>query len=146
MTDTPSAPWWWLWVDAQGVTHQRRCEARAFALASISPPASPQWLGEERRGEAVVRLTILPVGWEGDWHPNPHPQWIIPLSGRWFVESMDGQRVEMGPGELSFGGDQAAREIDGRHGHRSGTVGEEAAVLMLVQFPHGAPGGEPPLA
>jgi hypothetical protein len=33
-----------------------------------------------------------------------------PLSDRWFVESMDGQRVEMGPGEISFGGDQNAKE------------------------------------
>lgn len=50
-------------------------------------------------------MTVLPVGWTGEWHENPKPQWILPLSGRWFVESMDGQRVEMGSGELSFGAD-----------------------------------------
>jgi hypothetical protein len=27
----------------------------------------------------------------------------VPLSGRWFVETMDGTRVQMGPGEASFG-------------------------------------------
>ena len=79
-------------------------------------------------------MTVQPVGWTGDWHPNPKPQWIVPLSGRWFVESMDGTRVEMGPGEISFGEDQNVREVDGKKGHRSGTVGDEPAVLMIVQY------------
>jgi len=47
---------------------------------------------------------------------------------------MDSTRVEMGPGEISFGGDQNCRDIDGKRGHRSGTVGNEPAVLMVVQF------------
>lgn len=78
-------------------------------------------------------FTMLPVGWIGDWHENPEPQWIIPLSGRWFVETMDGVRSEMGAGELSFGEDQDTREHDGRRGHLSGAIGDEPAVLMLVQ-------------
>jgi quercetin dioxygenase-like cupin family protein len=143
--DAPRAPYWRLWVDADGVSHQSREAARDFALASIQPPAAPQWLGPETTARTTVRLTILPVGWTGDWHPNPHPQWIVPLSGRWFVESMDGERVEMGPGEMAFGGDQDARAIDGRHGHRSGTVGDAPAVLLLVQYPDGVPPGAPPL-
>jgi hypothetical protein len=40
----------------------------------------------------------------------------------------------MGPGEISFGGDQNAREAGGRKGHLSGVVGDEPAVLMLIQF------------
>jgi hypothetical protein len=47
---------------------------------------------------------------------------------------MDGQRVEMGVGEMSFGEDQNARELDGRKGHFSGTVGNEPATLMIVQL------------
>ena len=58
----------------------------------------------------------------------------IPLSGRWFVESMDGQRIEMGPGELSFGVDLGTRELNGRKGHLSGTVGDQPAVLWLIQL------------
>jgi hypothetical protein len=144
VTDTPTASYWRLWVDDDGVSHQTREQASHFTLASIKPPASPQWLGEETTAQTIVRLTILPVGWTGDWHPNPHPQWIVPLSGRWYVEYMDGQRVEMGAGEMAFGGDQHAKAIDGRHGHRSGTVGDVPAVLMLVQFPDGLPGGGAP--
>lgn len=134
MTEAPRVPYWHLWTDEHGVSRQTRCSLDEFESRSISPPAGPQWLGRKVKGEATVMLTVLPPGWEGTWHENPKPQWIVPLSGRWFVESMDGQRVEMGVGEISFGADQNTRERDGRKGHRSGTVGGEPAVLMLVQF------------
>lgn len=56
------------------------------------------------------------------------------LAGRWFVESMDGTRVEMGPGELSLGTDQGTVAVGGRRGHQSGAVGEDPCHLMLVQY------------
>ncbi|HEY5226597.1 MAG TPA: cupin domain-containing protein, partial [Methylovirgula sp.] len=117
------------------------CTMSDFQLSAIGPGVKPQWQGAKTHDGATVFVTVLPPGWTGTWHENPKPQWIIPLSGRWFVESMDGQRVEMGTGEISFGGDQNTRQIDGRKGHMSGTVGSEAAVLMLVQFdsPQSAP-------
>jgi hypothetical protein len=49
-------------------------------------------------------------------------------------QAMDGARVEMDAGELSFGGDQNCRELAGKRGHRSGTVGAAPAVLMVIQF------------
>jgi hypothetical protein len=139
MTDRPRVDYWHLWVDAEGVSHQSRRTLTDFTLQGFAAGAAPQWVGAKTTGEASVLVTVLPVGWVGDWHPNPRPQWIVPLSGTWFVESMDAARVEMGPGELSFGGDQDAREVDGRRGHRSGTVGDRPAVLMLVQVAGEAP-------
>jgi quercetin dioxygenase-like cupin family protein len=130
----PQIVYWHLWTDAEGVSRQRRCVMTEFELGSISEPAGPQWLGQTTRADVTVMVTVLPVGWTGDWHENPKPQWIIPLSGRWFVEAMYGQRVEMGPGEISFGADQNTKERGGKKGHRSGTVGDEPAVLMLIQF------------
>ena len=64
------------------------------------------------------------------------------LKGRWWIESMDGTRIEQGPGEFSLGEDQKCIEVGGRKGHRSGTIGDEPAVLMTVQLhvdPVGAP-------
>jgi hypothetical protein len=137
MSAKPTVPYWRLWTDAGGVSHQMMCALTEFELKSIKPPAAPQWQGERLSGRATTLVTVLPVGWVGTWHENPRPQWIIPLSGRWFVESMDGTRVEMGPGELSFGGDQNCREVDGKLGHRSGTVSAEPAVLMVIQCEDG---------
>lgn len=132
--EKPRVPYWHLYTDADGVSRQVRCEMTAFHLGSMKPPAAPQWQGETHHDGMGVMITVQPVGWTGEWHENPAPQWIIPLSGRWFVESMDGVRVEMGPGEISFGEDQDCIVRDGRTGHMSGTVGPEPAVLMVVQF------------
>ena len=131
---TPRTGYWHLWTDGAGVSRQTRCGLTAFAQVSMGG-AAPQWNDALGRGEASVIFSVQPVGWVGDWHENPAPQWIVPLTGRWFVESMDGQRVEMGPGELSLGEDQhCVKDTQGRFGHRSGTVGDEPAHLMIVQL------------
>jgi hypothetical protein len=124
-----------VWSDDHGVTHQTKCELAAFTMKSVGGKAQPQWNDDVLRGETNIVMSVLPVGWIGDWHKNPKPQWIVVVSGRWFVETMDGTRVEMGPGELAFGGDQNAKQdAQGRIGHRSGTVGDEPCDLMVVQL------------
>jgi hypothetical protein len=134
MSEKPVVPYWHLWTGEDGISRQKQCVLTEFELKSIKPPAEPQWQGHKTNGAMTTMVTVLPVGWTGTWHENPKPQWIVPLSGRWFVEAMDGTRAEMGPGEISFGGDQNCRDIEGKRGHRSGTVGAEPAVLMLVQL------------
>lgn len=132
--DQPMLHYWHLWIDDMGTSHQTRCALTAFERQSMGG-AAPQWNYQQNQTPASVLFSVLPVGWIGEWHENPKPQWIVPVSGCWFVESMDGIRVEMGPGELSFGGDQhCAPDAHGRKGHRSGTVGDQPAVLMIVQF------------
>jgi hypothetical protein len=83
-----------------------------------------------------ITFAVQPVGWVGEWHQNPKPQWVIPISGPWSVETTDGKKVTMGPGDASFGGDQGAHagEKSGSVGHRSGTVGDHPAVLRVVQL------------
>jgi hypothetical protein len=143
LADQPSIPYWHVWTDAEGISHQNRGRIGGFVMASISSGAAAQWLGSPQPGDYTVRFTVLPPGWIGEWHENPVPQWIVPISGRWAVETMDGHTVEMGVGEISFGNDKRTRE--GR-GHRSWTVGDEAAVLLLVQFGPEVPQPEIPQA
>ena len=129
----PSVSYWHLWVDAEGVSHQRRCQLTDYHLQRVGP-ADPQWNNKQGTQPSTVVFTVQPAGWVGEWHENPAPQWIVVLSGRWWIESMDGTRIEQGPGEFSFGEDQGCSERGGRKGHRSGTIGEEPAVLMTVQL------------
>ncbi len=134
MSDKPRVAYWHLWTDEDGVSHHSQCELTEWELKGVGA-AAPQWNDTQARGEATVVFTVQPVGWVGEWHENPAPQWIVPLSGRWWVEAMDGTRVEMGPGEFSLGEDQGCRQdASGRLGHRSGTIGHEPAVLMTVQL------------
>ncbi|MDP6196441.1 MAG: cupin domain-containing protein [Prochlorococcaceae cyanobacterium ETNP18_MAG_17] len=129
----PTIDYWRVWTDSEGISHQSKQKLTDHQLKKFTEGASAIWVGNQYSGESSLITLVLPSGFVGEWHENPAPQWIIPLSGRWSVETMDGQVVEMGPGELSFGGDQGTREKDGQRGHRSWSVGSDAAVLMLLQ-------------
>ncbi|WP_305984062.1 cupin domain-containing protein [Roseibium sp. MMSF_3544] len=132
--EDPTALFWHLWADADGVTHQSQCRFGNFELKSFAPPAKDLWTKRLAATPEDITILVLQPG-TLKWHRNPKPQWIIPLSGTWFVESMDGTRVEMGPGMASFGEDQLAKpDKNGNVGHLSGVVGEEPCVLMLIQL------------
>jgi hypothetical protein len=137
MTDAADLPpqiaYWHLWRDAVGISHQTRCALADFDFKGVGD-AAPQWNNRQQTSQASVVFTVQPVGWVGEWHENPAPQWIVVLSGRWWIEAMDGTRIEQGPGEFSLGEDQGSILTDGRRGHRSGTVGDVPAVLMTVQL------------
>jgi hypothetical protein len=129
VTDTPRIPYWHVYVDAHGTSRQQRFDISDFELKGVGPDVTPQWNAKMDPSGAGVTFTVLPVGWIGEWHENPKPQWITVLSGRWFVETMDGTRVEMGPGEVMMGEDQGTT---GRKGHRSGTVGDAPCTMMVT--------------
>jgi hypothetical protein len=131
--EPPKLSYWHLWADDEGVSHQTRCDLTAFTSAPLNPGVSPQW-SDALLDAGNAFFTVLPRGWVGDWHVNAAAKWIVVLSGRWFVESMDGERVVIGPGEFSFGGDQDCRaDPQGRVGHRSGQVGDVPCVQLIVQ-------------
>ena len=135
METKPSAPYWHLWVDGEGVSHQSKHAIERFELKSVGSGAQPQFMHDDASAQTTVSFEVLPPGWFGDWHPNRKPQWIIVMSGRWYVTAMDGTRAEMGPGELSFGEDQLAhKDAKGQLGHLSGTIGDVPCVLMCVQL------------
>jgi hypothetical protein len=137
---SPSLTYWHVWTGAEGVSHQEQRTVVDFSMRVVAEGAAAIWVADAGAQDAHAWLSVLPVGLIGEWHENPAPQWIVPLSGRWFVETMDGTRVEMGPGELSFGGDQGTTPVDGRRGHRSGAVGGQPAVLLIVPV-HDEPKG-----
>ncbi|MBU6449159.1 MAG: cupin domain-containing protein [Rhodospirillales bacterium] len=129
----PTIPYWHLWTDANGTSHFAECALEEFDFKGIGG-ADPQWNKKIAEDGSGLVFTVQPVGWVGEWHENPAPQWIVPVSGRWWVEAMDGTRREFGPGEVHFGEDQNCKEWNGRQGHRSGTIGDTPCVLMCVRL------------
>ena len=125
----PSMSYWHVYTDADGVSAQVKCQLSDFVFKGVGPGISPQWNDKMDSAQAGVTFTVLPVGWIGEWHENPKPQWIAVLTGRWFVETMDGHRVEMGPGELMMGEDH---NTNGGTGHRAGTVGAEPCSIIVT--------------
>ena len=128
----PELHYWHVYTDRDGTSRQVQVPLTAFRFEGIGSGVAPQWNDKMEPAPSLVTFTVLPVGWIGDWHENPRPQWIAVLSGRWFVETMDGHRVEMGPGELMMGEDQGTTARDGRKGHLSGTVGNEPCTMIVT--------------
>ena len=129
--------YWHVWVDSAGTTHQTQCEFKDFSPLSLGKGVEPIFVDRLPDTPAHVVIAQFPKGWVGQWHENPAPQWIIPLSGRWFVETMDGHRVEMEPGDASLGEDQGSKsDAAGHVGHLSGTLGDAHITLMFVQLDH----------
>lgn len=133
-SNPPKMPILHMWVDTDGISHIAETFMTGFGMKSISGDADPQWLRPFAGNVKAVKFAVLPVGWVGDWHESPEAQWVIPIRGKWFIETMDGCRVEMGPGDIHFGQDLNTKSIDGKIGHLSGCVGTEPCYQMIVQF------------
>lgn len=143
----PVFPYLSMWTQPNGVSSIGRAEMHQFVQGSVGGKASPLWMREMPGTVEKVFFNVMEVGWQGEWHESPKPQWVVPLSGRWFIETQDGTRVEMGPGDIHWGQDLDTRVIDGNTGHRSGQLGDEPCVQLMVQFaqPHN-PGRLDPFA
>ena len=100
---------WRVWVNDQGVSCQSFHSLTGQQHSVFAEGAAPIWSAVHYEGKAKLITLMLIPGEIGEWHENPMPQWIIPLRGRWSVETMDGVIVEMGPGDISFGGDQGTK-------------------------------------
>ncbi|MGH7160078.1 MAG: hypothetical protein ACREFS_08380, partial [Acetobacteraceae bacterium] len=70
----PAVPYWHLWTDEAGTSHQQRCVLTEWTLKGVGG-AAPQWNDQQASSDATVVFTVQPVGWVGDWHENPAPQW-----------------------------------------------------------------------
>jgi hypothetical protein len=106
-------------------------ELAGFDARRLGGQAGPLWARSVPGTVTAVSFNVLPVGWVGEWHESPRAQWVVPLSGRWFIETADGTRVEMGPGDIHWGQDQGT---SGERGHRSGQVGADPCVLLFIQY------------
>lgn len=127
----PALDYWLVYTDKDGISRQQKRQLTDFEAQSMGGNSGEQWNNKLMRGATQIIFSELPADFDGDWHENPHPQWIIPLTGGWWVETMDGTRTEMRVGEISFGADQGTND---EKGHRSGTLDNQPCRMMIVQF------------
>lgn len=129
--EAPSFTYWHVYTDEDGISRQEKRSLTDFTEESMGGDSGSQWNNKLMRGATQVIFSELPADFDGDWHENPHPQWIVPLSGGWWVETMDGTRTEMRQGEFSFGADQGTLN---EKGHRSGVLDNQPCRMMIIQF------------
>ena len=133
-TDAPSMPYWRMFTGQDGLSSVAMATLDGFVEKSVGGKAATMWMRAVPGAVEAIQFAILPVGWVGEWHESPTAQWVVTLSGRWFIETQDGTRIEMGPGEIHWGQDLGTRPIDGDQGHRSGQLGDVPCAQLLVQF------------
>ena len=51
-----------------------------FEMKSVGGQAAPQWQRQIPDEVAAVVFMVLPVGWVGEWHESPRPQWVVPAT------------------------------------------------------------------
>ena len=125
-------------LDADGHTVTHRCRIDGFATRRTIGTSPSMWATEPEHDPLSRSVWVMPAGWEGGWHTNPQRQIVVPLSGAWWVETQDGVRTVMGPGEMHLGDDvDAVPDDEGRVGHASGTEGGQPVVLLMIPIAGG---------
>jgi quercetin dioxygenase-like cupin family protein len=133
--EPPKAAYWHDWTDGKGVSHLTLCELNKFELEAMAPPADPEWTNRQDPGNATVLTVVQPTGWKGPWHKETTVLWIVTLKGTWFIEAMDGTKVDLKPGDVWFAEDRDSKpDAEGRVGHRSGNIGDDPVTLLVVQL------------
>ena len=133
MTSSPDITLLHVLTGPDGLTCTHRCTVQGLTMQQVGSDIPPVWATDPVADTRSRAVWVLPPGWRGGWHRNPSRQWVIPISGRWWVETQDGTRTEMGPGDIHLGDDLDARpDAEGRIGHDSGVIGDEPLVVMIV--------------
>ena len=144
MTDNtgpqPEIPYWHLWTDDDGVSHQTRCTLTEFELKGIGG-AAPQWNDKQDRAEATV---VSPCSRSagsatGTRTRRRNGSSCCPAAGG--SSPWTARASSMGPGEFSFGEDQDC-SADGwpqgpplRHDRRRAGRADDGAVARAAESP-----------
>jgi hypothetical protein len=122
-----------LWADDAGKTHITKCVITGLHMAAFAAGA-PYLYGIAPEDIDSVVFSIMPIGWFGDWHSAPGPQWVVTLSGQWQVQTTDSSTLVQGPGEFQFNSDQDSfsKAPGGPVGHTARQVGSVPTVRMII--------------
>ena len=112
--------------DADGISHFSEVEIPMRA-GDFAPPAPPMPISVPEPCTQLLHL-ILPAGWGGDQHPSPRRQVAYCLSGRAVIEAGDGERREIGVGDIW------RMEDTKGSGHTTTVLGDENVHLAIVQL------------
>ncbi|MFC1683169.1 cupin domain-containing protein [Candidatus Zixiibacteriota bacterium] len=115
-----------VFADSAGESHIEDLEM-VLTATDFAPPAPPLNLSQFIPATTLNFLSA-PPGWSGDWHPAPRRQMMLDLAGQVDGETSDGTRRRFGPGDVVLLEDTTGK------GHRSRVVGDQEALIAVVQL------------
>lgn len=116
-----------LYAGPDGVSHFEDI-ALELSEVAMAPPAPP-FLASQPVDASAVLFCQSPPGWEGDWHPAPHRQFVLLLAGELEVEVGDGELRRFGPGSIVL-----VEDVSGG-GHVTRVVSDVETLGVFVQLP-----------
>jgi hypothetical protein len=116
-----------LFSDKNGESHFSD-EQVELESSNFAPPAPPLFLSAFT---PVTRLAYLASSedWTGDWHPAPHRQFMIFISGDSEIQCGDGETRHFGPGSVLLAEDTSGK------GHYTKS---DPGVVVVVQLTENA--------
>ncbi len=115
-----------LYSDADGMSHFAELDV-TLTPSDYAPPA-PSIDVSERIPASRAVLFSIPAGWFGDWHPTPHRQLYVNLSGRLEVSVSDGETRVFEPGDIALVEDVL------EPGHTTRAIGDEPSTGIFVHL------------
>jgi hypothetical protein len=115
-----------IYADETGESHFQDVEVK-LEQVNFTPPAPPLNLSSFIPATQFA-FCSFPVGWRGDWHPDPQRQIFFLLSGEIAGEVSDGEIRIFKAGVAVLGEDTAGK------GHRSWVTSETDALTAVVQL------------
>lgn len=122
-----------LWADADGETHIAQCRMSGFREDAYS--SLPQFVRDDFGGNTTKLIfTELSVGLTQPLHSPPAVQFVVTLSGSWYIETTDGGYYAFQAGEVLFQDNTAKSPAAKIPEHYSGTVGDVPCQQMVIQL------------
>jgi hypothetical protein len=116
-----------IYNDNKGETHFEDISIKLEPF-DFAPPAPPLNIAKPIETERTILCTI-PAEWFGNWHPTPHRQFYIQLSGNLEVEVSDGEIRRFSAGSLVLLEDTTGK------GHLTREMGSKGVNAVFVQLP-----------
>jgi quercetin dioxygenase-like cupin family protein len=115
-----------IYCDVDGESHFDDISVNV-APVDFAPPAPPLYMTAPQKAERTILCTI-PSEWDGDWHPSPHRQFFIQLSGELEVEVSDGEKRRFSAGSLVLLEDTTGK------GHLTREISSTGVDAVFVQL------------
>jgi len=116
-----------VYASEDGESHIESVEVQLDAVHYL--PASPA-LELSRPFEAqALSLARMPSGWISGLHPAPRRQFLVGLSGRVEICASDGQRLDLGAGDVALVEDRTGK------GHSVRVLGAAGACGIVIVLP-----------
>ena len=130
----PKLLYWHVWTDDVGATHQTRCELSAFHMQSMGDRAAPQWTITSSAPMAPYSSPRCRSAGSANGTAIRSHSGLCRCRAAGSSRPPTGRVSKWGPAKLLRWRPERENRQRRTAGHRSGTVGDAPAFLMVVQL------------